>query len=697
MNSSELHLNQPVQYLKGVGPQKAQSLQRLHIATVKDLLYYFPRRYEDRSHFEPIGRVREGDVRSVKGRVLTLGTRYIPGNRSIFQLAVGDETGIIYGSWFNQPYLKTVFKVGDEVILYGTVERYGKLQISAPEYEIIRPDEEDATIHTGRIVPIYPLTASVSQRYLRSLAHRAVSAYSAEVSDFLPAAIVERHQLIGLRQALEAIHFPQGQAAVAPARRRLIFDEFFLLQLALALKRSEIKDTCPGISFIAEGNLRRRLAKSLPFQLTKAQQQAVSEIEKDMAAEKPMNRLLQGDVGSGKTVVSVWALSICVQNGYQAVFMAPTEILARQHFRTVEHLLAPLGVRTRLLVGSLKKKERDEILAQAQAHAVDVLIGTHALIQDEVNLANLGLVIVDEQHKFGVMQRMRLQRKSARMPDVLVMSATPIPRTLAITVFGDLDVSTLRELPPGRTPVQTFWISEKKRHDLYRFLRDKISGKQQVYVVYPVVEKSKVADLKAATKMYEHFREDIFPSCRVGLLHGRMKDEEKKSIMEQFKAGELDILVATTVIEVGIDVPNASVMVIEHAERFGLSQLHQLRGRVGRGQQQAFCILMSEGKNEETVQRLSAMTKTTDGFAIAEQDLIIRGPGEFFGTRQHGMPELRIGNILHDQELLTLARQDAFDWFSRHAGLSAAEKENIPLRRELQERFTENGELLRAR
>ena len=692
MDNIPQSLNQSAQYVKGVGPKKITTLNKLGIHTVRDLLYYTPRRYEDRSHFTAINKVQPGTVETLRGSVLTLGVRYVRGRLSIFNLAVGDKTGIIYGTWFNQPYLKNAFKVGDDVILHGKIEKHGKMQITNPEYEIVKPDEDDAPIHMGRIVPIYALTSSLGQRYLRSVIKRTVDAHAVELVDFLLPEIRQKHQLPGLIESIQHIHFPPDDASLQHARRRLIYDEFFLLQLALGLKRKSIRENQPGIAFKLPGRLRDKFSASLPFALTADQQSVIREIEADLAIGKPMNRLLQGDVGSGKTVVCMWAAAIGVQNKYQVALMAPTEILAQQHFQTFCRFLEPLGVRVLCLTSSMKKAAKEASIERVKKAEVDIVIGTHALIQDEVAFKRLGLVIVDEQHKFGVMQRRRLQSKGL-MPDVLVMSATPIPRTLAITLYGDLDVSTIKEMPPGRAAVKTFWISEKKRPGLYDFIRQQLRQKQQIYVVYPLVEESRAVDLKDATRMYEHFKE-VFSEWRVGLVHGRLKDEEKKAIMTAFKAGKIHILVATTVIEVGIDVANASVMVIEHAERFGLSQLHQLRGRVGRGQQQAYCVLLSSAESDEAKKRLSAMMQTTDGFKIAEYDLLIRGPGEFFGTRQHGLPELKLGNIITDIELLKLARLDAFG-LVEHAVQAAPLPPQLAV--ELQMRFPGNTDLVRSR
>jgi len=687
-------LAESAQFVKGVGPQRIKTLSKINIHSVKDLLFYFPRRYEDRSNFKPINKVVIGQVETVRGRVLTFDMRRIKGNRTIFTLALGDDTGVIYAVWFNQPYMKNVFTVDDDIILYGKVDRYGKIQINSPEYEILKPDEDQDTVHTGRIVPIYPLKMDIGQRYLRKVIKYSIDYYLENVLEFIPQEIIKRNSFLDIKQALLNIHFPENFEQLLLAKKRLIFDEFFLLQLALGLKRKILKETKKGIKFKLKSGFIEEFKKSLPFELTRDQKKVISEIESDMAKKQPMNRLLQGDVGSGKTIVSIWAIVLCVQSGYQAALMAPTEILARQHYQTLNKILSPMGIKIGLITSSLKKKEKEKVIQDIKDHEFSIIVGTHSLIQDDVRFKKLGLIIVDEQHKFGVMQRVKLHKKG-KMPDVLVMSATPIPRTLAITVYGDLDISTIRELPPGRTPIETYWISEKKRQDFYTFLRKKIKEKNQVYVVYPLVEKSKSIDLKAATKMYEHFRDDIFKGNQVGLLHGRMKDQEKKQAMELFKSGDMDILVATTVIEVGIDVPNASVILIEHAERFGLSQLHQLRGRVGRGKKQAYCVLLSEGKSEDSVKRLSVMTKTTDGFKIAEYDLLIRGPGEFFGTRQHGMPELKIANIITDTEQLIIARKEAVTFLEQFSSM-INDPESL-IAQELYEKFPKVNEALLAK
>lgn len=651
-------LNSSAQYVKGVGPKRIKILNKLGISTIHDLLYYLPRRYEDRSHFKPISQVKVNEFETIRGKVLTLGIRRTRKKISIFELAVGDKSGIIYGTWFNQPFMKDKFKIGDEVILSGKVEWYAHLQMNSPEYEVLSSGDED-TIHTGRVVPIYPLTQDLSQRSMRQIMKNCLDTYLSNVKDMLPDSILRRHKLVNLKEALFSIHFPQDMRHLEPARRRLVFDEFFLLQLGIGLHRLKIKTAHPGISHRIDGKLLSEFEKSLPFKLTPAQKRVIEQIKKDMAGNKPMNRLLQGDVGSGKTIVSIFSLLTTIQNGFQAAVMVPTEILAEQHYLTLSQLLVPLGLNVVLLISGLSKKMKEKTLTEISSGQADVIVGTHALIQEGVEFKKLGLVVIDEQHKFGVLQRANIRNKGIN-PDVLVMTATPIPRTLALTVYGDLDVSVIDQMPPGRGVVKTYWVGENKRPDVYRFIEKQVSRGRQAFIVYPLIEESEKLQVKAAVKMLEEFQNKIFPHLKVGLLHGRMSAQEKEKTMKAFRDGDYDILVSTTVIEVGIDIPNATVMLIENAERFGLSQLHQLRGRIGRGEHESYCILMSDAVTEESKKRLTAMTKTSDGFKIAEYDLSLRGPGEFFGTRQHGLPELKIGNLATDLKLLETARQEAF-------------------------------------
>ncbi|MBI3008463.1 MAG: ATP-dependent DNA helicase RecG [Candidatus Omnitrophica bacterium] len=657
-NHSKDMLQDSAQFVKGVGPRRIEMLNKLGISTIEDLLYYFPRRYEDRSNLKPISKCMAGNLETVKGEVVTTGLKRTRRGLNIFQIAVMDSTGIIYGVWFNQPYMKSRFKIGDQIIMSGKVDRFSNLQINSPEYEILADDEED-TIHTGRIVPIYPLTQYLNQRVFRTIIKTAIDHYAGHLREVLPEKLISKYGFQGIIEAVKNIHFPENFSTKEKSRKRLIFEEFFFLQLGIIIKRQEVK-TLQGISHRLDGGLKETFLKIIPFKLTKAQNKVLKEIEADMASARPMNRLLQGDVGSGKTIVAIYALLLTVRNGFQGALMVPTEILAEQHYLSLSRLLEPIGVRVTLLLSGLTPKLKRQACKDIETGNANIIIGTHALIQEDIRFKKLGLAIIDEQHRFGVMQRAMLRDKGLN-PDVLVMTATPIPRTLALTVYGDLDVSYLDELPPGRKEVKTYWVRENKRHGAYDFIRKHVRNGRQVYIIYPLVEESEKMDLKAATEMYEKLKSDVFPELKVGLIHGRMKSKDREEVMKGFKKGDIDILVSTTVIEVGIDVPNASIMLVEHAERFGLSQLHQLRGRVGRGEYESFCILVSNARTEEAVSRLKAMTSTQDGFRIAEEDLEIRGPGEFFGTRQHGLPELKIGNIITDMKIMETARSEAIE------------------------------------
>jgi ATP-dependent DNA helicase RecG len=682
----------PLQYLKGVGPQRARLLERIGLHTVTDALDRFPRRYEDRREVVPFRKLRVGEAQPTGGTVV--GVSAPPRGRSRVPLTVlfRDQSGFFSGLWFNAPYLAQVFKRGQRVFLYGKVVQgrgRGPLQMQNPEFEIVEDDEE-ASLHMGRIVPVYGLTEGLTQRPMRSLLHRIVERHAGEVADALPDALRRRRDLPPAAEAYRAIHFPDSLDAAEAARRRFVFEDFLLLQVGLAIRRRR-EATRPGHAIAPPGRLVAQLLESLPFTLTAAQRRVWEEIRADLARPTPTNRLLQGDVGSGKTVVAVMALLTAVEAGFQGVLMAPTEILAEQHFGTVQRLVEPLGVPLALLTSGQKGKGREAALAAAASGAAPLVVGTHALIQDAVLFHRLGLAVVDEQHRFGVLQRATLRAKG-RHPDVLVMTATPIPRTLALTLYGDLDVSVLDELPPGRQRITTAWRSEARRREIYDFIRKELGEGRQAYVVYPLVEETEASDLKAATAMADRLAREVFPDRRVGLIHGRLPFEAKDTVMRAFKAGELDLLVATTVIEVGIDVPNASVMLIEHAERFGLAQLHQLRGRVGRGPARSYCILLASALlSDEAQRRLQAMVETQDGFRIAEADLEIRGPGEFFGTRQAGLPEFRAANLLTDARLLEEARQEALTLVERDPGLRLPE--HRLLREALVSRWREKLEL----
>jgi len=678
-----------IRYLKGVGPKKAGTLNKLGINTVEDILYYLPRRYEDRRYFTLVKDVKVGEYNTIKGKVLTSGVHTTKKGISIFQLALGDRTGVIYCVWFNQPFLKKTFKAGQKVIVYGKVERYDKLQINHPEYEFVK--DEKASVNAGKIVPVYPLTEDVTQRYMRFLTHEAIGRFLNTVRESLPTKMIARNKLVDLRFAIHNIHFPVSFENLEKAYRRLVFEDFFILQVALAMKKRKVRSEPGGISHVAEAGLSETFKKLLPFEPTKAQLKAMDEIHKDMASPRPMNRLLEGDVGSGKTLVAIYAMLLAVRSGYQVAIMAPTEILARQHYINISELLMPLGINVSLLVSGLKEAKKASIKKNIEESVIDVVIGTHALILEDVSFKKLGLIVIDEQHKFGVDQRKTLKSKGLN-PDVLIMTATPIPRTLAMTIYGDLDVSVIKEMPKGRYPVTTYCVSEENRQKVYDFMREEIEKGRQAYVVSPRIWSTKNRseannDLKAATHMYNKLQEEVFPDLRLGLLHGRMNLTEKEGIMRKFKNKSIDILIATTVIEVGIDIPNASIMVIENAERFGLSQLHQLRGRIGRGAYESYCILLGNPKTESAKKRFETMSSTQDGFKIAEEDLELRGPGEFLGTRQHGLPELRFGNILRDFDIMEEARREAFELIQEDPTLS--NEKNLSIARALKKRFTD--------
>ena len=673
-----------LQFLKGVGPRRAADLQRAGLSTVEDLLYRFPTRYEDRGHFQTIASLKPGVAASVAGEILSSGLRPTRRPRfKIFEMLVRDRTGSLRAIWFNQPFLKDVFKPHQRVILFGKLDLTSHgLQMTTPDYEISEEHEGDEgneganegadgheTIHTGRIVPIYEKTGQLTAKMQRSLVYQALHGLpplNDDLPDPLPPAVRERQQLIGRREALEQAHFPEASASIeslnafrSPAHRRLIFEEFFLFQLGLILRKRKAEAEQKPRAVRITDEIREAVRRVLPFRLTGDQKKVIAEIVADLQRMSPMNRLLQGDVGSGKTIVALMAAIVAMENGFQVAFMAPTEILAEQHYITIRKLLESSRFRMALLTGSTPARQRREAQAELSSGSLHLVVGTHALVQDPIAFRELGLVIIDEQHRFGVMQRALLRSKGLH-PDVLVMTATPIPRTLALTTYGDLDVSVMREMPPGRHPIKTIAKPESRRDEIYDFVRQQIDAGRQVYVIYPLVEESEKVDLKAATEMADHLAQDVFQAYRVALLHGRMKPDEKERVMAAFARGDVNLLVSTTVVEVGVDVANASVMLVEHAERFGLSQLHQLRGRVGRGPHSSYCILLYQSPlTDQGRDRLKALTETTDGFVIAERDLEQRGPGDFFGTRQSGMPTLRVGDLLRDHQLMEEARREA--------------------------------------
>ncbi len=672
-----------VQFIKGIGPKRADILAKHGIRTVVDLLYYFPRDYLDRTRTTKIKNLHReiGKPEGVTVVGLVQDFRVVGfGAKQRFMMMLEDETGAMECVWFGGVrYYQHAFERGEYLAVFGRPDFFGgRIQIVHPDFDRLSDEEDSNFLHTGTIIPLYRSSEELKKvgldsRGFRRIIKTAVTDKLDVITESLSPDIIQRQSLINLREAISGVHFPKSASDLAGARRRLKFDELFYLQLMLAYRKRDVKVEEKGISFNVKSTLARKVVDSLHFQLTRAQKKVIREIAEDMQSPKPMNRLLQGDVGSGKTIVALIAMLIACENGYQCAFMAPTEILAEQHHSTLTSFLKGLPIRIRVLIGRQKKKWRREILEDIEKGVAHIVVGTHALIEENVKFQNLGMAVIDEQHRFGVLQRAVLREKGYH-PDVLVMTATPIPRTLSLTVYGDLDVSVIDELPKHMKPIKTMLKYESDRQWTYEFVRNEVKKGRQAYIVYPLVEESEKLDLKAATASYEHLKTEVFPEMKVGLIHGRLFPYEKDDIMNAFKAGEIEILVSTTVIEVGIDVPNATVMVIENAERFGLSQLHQLRGRVGRGSEQSYCILVAKwhfmiknGMSDEerselrkTQKRLETMVGTTDGFRIAEVDLEVRGPGDFFGTRQSGLPDLRIANIMSDGDILMSARKEAF-------------------------------------
>jgi ATP-dependent DNA helicase RecG len=660
----------PIQYVKGVGPKLAKLFEKKGILSVEDALYFLPRRYEDRRNLKKISELRAGRKETGFGEILLSEIAFYQNKRKrVFKVVVGDGSGTTTLKWFhgNERYLKERFKKGRQLIFSGDVRWFNdQREIHHPDVEIVDGDMEKDYLNFRRIVPVYSETEGLYQRTLRRLMNTILEGYADELSSPIPPEIAERQNLIDFSDAFRRVHFPpEGESIDAlnlqrsDGHRRIIFDEFFFLELGMALKKRGVALET-GVAFKTNGVLVQRLLSLLSFKLTRAQERVLAEIKADLQKPHPMNRLIQGDVGSGKTVVALLTCLFVLESGYQTAIMAPTEVLAEQHFLNVHRWLEPLGVKVGLVTSSVKGLEREDLYQRIRTGHIQLVIGTHALIQEAVEFNRLGLVVIDEQHKFGVVQR-GLLKKKGESPDVLVMTATPIPRTLAMTIYGDLDVSLVDEMPPGRVPVETKVFPESARAKVYRIVEEEMKKGRQAFVIYPLVEESEKLDLKDATRMAEHLQKEIFPEFRVGLLHGRMKSDEKEAIMTEVQGGKIQILVATTVIEVGIDIPNASVMVVEHAERFGLSQLHQLRGRIGRGRYPSKCILLAQYRSSEEARvRLRAMEKTTDGFKIAEEDLALRGPGEFFGIRQSGLPDFRVAHVMRDAPILFEARKEAF-------------------------------------
>lgn len=671
-------LQTEAQYLKGVGPRWAPLLAKAGIRTVMDMLYTVPRRYEDRRSLPPIAHARAGQQITIRGKLVRCTTRPLRGGKVLLKAVVDDGTGLISLAWFNQPWLKNRLQThGADIIAFGHVKQVDHgLEMMSPEFEIL--DEDADSTDFTRIVPVYSLTEGLPQGVVRRAARAAIGDYLRYVDDPLPESIRGREQMPDLQWALRQMHDPESEEDRVRARQRLVFDEFLSLQLALQSRRNQIRqetgiafdidNTTPGDSMgehlFAEkpaGQIWDEIHQMLPFELTGAQRRVIEDVFADMRRPYPMNRLVQGDVGSGKTAVAACAMLAAIRCGYQAALMAPTEILAEQHFFNLRRLFDPLGINVALLVGKQGAKDRNRSRSETAGGRAGIAVGTHALVQEGVEFHRLGLVVVDEQHRFGVLHRAALRAKGYGNPDVLVMTATPIPRTLTMTLYGDLDVSVIDELPPGRRPIKTHWRLPHERRLVFDGVRKLIGEGRQAYFVCPLIAESEKMQSQAAEALSMTLKEQVFPdlSDRIGLIHGQLKSAEKEEVMERFRRHELDILVSTTVIEVGVDVPNASVMVIEDANRFGLAQLHQLRGRVGRGSHQSYCILMADATTEDARTRLRTMVETADGFKISEVDLRLRGPGEVAGTRQHGNLDFRIADLVQDVRLLEQARQAA--------------------------------------
>lgn len=703
MSAPEIHssLLQPLDSIRGVGPRMLPKLEKLGLKTVEDALYHLPLRYEDRRQLKSIKQLRPGLQEVFVGRVLAAGELTTSrSRRRIYEVIVEDDSGQISLKWFRyrKPWLKKLLPIGKQAILIGEIKQFGATrEIHHPDVELL-PDDADPLqilkkdpLNFGRILPVYPLTEGLSQKQARKIWFPLVEIHADLVESRIPPEILKRQKLMPLAAALHQAHWPQNQSDLVAmdqgrdqARSSLVFDEFFFLELGLALKRAGVQLE-KGIRFTLEHRYTLPLSKILPFKLTDAQRRVLGEIKRDMCSPHPMHRLLQGDVGSGKTLVALMSALIAIENKAQVAVVAPTEILAEQHYRTLGQWLQRLGLKTVLLQGSMTAAGKRDVLQQIAAGQVDLVVGTHAVLQEGVEFHKLGLGIIDEQHRFGVKQRSLLKHKGQN-PDMLVMTATPIPRTLSMTLYGDLSVSVIDQLPPGRKPITTRKYPGSQRNKAYQVIKNEIEQGRQAYVVYPLVEESEKSDLRAAIDAAEQLKNEIFPQFSIGVLHGRMKSAEKDAVMNAFRAGKLQLLISTTVIEVGVDVPNATVMMIEHADRFGLSQLHQLRGRVGRGAEKSYCLLIpSDNYSEDARRRLQVMVETEDGFRIAEADLEIRGPGDFLGTRQAGLPEFRVANLLKDVRLLESARQEAFAYIEQSQQLNTAGSQ--PVRHELLRRW----------
>lgn len=676
IKNRELSLSDRVQYLRGVGEAIAVKFRKLQVETIYDLLMHIPSRYEDRSQLRRLVDIVAGEYNTVKGRLIAVENSETRRGFRITRAVINDGSGSLELVWFNQPYMRDILwkKKEREIVVYGLVQQGSYYwQMNTPEWEELVEDDTQSQL---RIVPVYPSTEGLQQARIRLATSNALAIYREMIREYLPQQFVDKRALLPPLDALQSVHFPSAMSEVDPARSRLVYDEFFSLQMYLAMQQQNVKLRHKTPFSIDTPHLYDRLAQMLPFTLTGAQQRVIGEIWADMQRDVPMNRLLQGDVGSGKTVVAAAAMLACIENGRQAVIMAPTEILAGQHFIGLCRLFSKSNIVVDLAVGSLTSTRKKAFRERLTQGVSQIVVGTHALIQEGVDFHKLGLVIIDEQHRFGVLQRAALMNKGEN-PDVLVMTATPIPRTLTMTVYGDLDLSVIDQMPAGRKPIKTHMKWHSQRTDVYDGLRKLLQAQRQAYVVCPLVQESDKLQKQAAEALAVELQTEILPEFRIGLLHGQLKQAEKESVMEAFRAGKLDVLVSTTVIEVGVDVPNATVMVVEDAERFGLAQLHQLRGRVGRGEHQSYCVLVTESNSETARERLDVLVRTNDGFIIAEQDLRLRGPGELTGTRQSGVPTLRIANIIEDQQLLMCAREDAFELLQSDPKLALAQNQGV--------------------
>lgn len=685
MRLNMIDLEKDVKYIKGVGPNRVKLLNKLGIFTLKDLITYYPRTYEDRSKPKNIAECIDGEEVLIEayasGKVTDVRLR----GKTMQKLVIRDETGVATAVWFNQSYLKNKFKQGEKYTFYGKISNiFGKITINSPVF-----DEEGKTSNTGKIIPIYPLTFSLSQNTIRRIMENAINEVEGKLEETLPEYILKEYHLEGINKATKSIHFPQEFKDFNIARNRLAFEELLTMQLALLELKNSYMNEEKGIQFSKDVHMSDIINK-LPFQLTNAQRRVLEEIDNNMESDKPMNRLLQGDVGSGKTVIAMCAAYKAVKCGYQAAIMAPTAILATQHLENFKKIFDELDIKCELLISAMTKKKKTELLERLKNGEIDILIGTHALLQENVEFKNLGLVVTDEQHRFGVKQRTTIVEKGQN-PDVLVMTATPIPRTLALILYGDLDISIIDELPPNRKKIDTFAVTKGMEDRINNFIKVQLKEGRQAYIVCPLVEENEELDLKSVEKLYEKCKTETFPEYRVEYIHGKMKAKDKDDIMMRFKNKEIDILISTTVIEVGVDVPNANIMVIEDAQRFGLAQLHQLRGRVGRGEYKSYCILKYEGKGETVRKRMKVMCDTNDGFIISEKDLELRGSGDFFGTMQHGLPEFKIANLFEDMNILKVAQEAAIKIIDKDPKLE--KEENMRLKRLIKDKFTKRIEI----